>query len=129
MLARLFLAASALLLAAGGVMHALAFSSAASAATALPPFFAGSLKLLWLADSVAMLALSAVFAFAAVRQGAAAKPIIAILSLVPIATAMLIYRFVGAFFAAPLLATAGGLALLASLAAPPTLSTKRETQT
>ena len=109
-------------------MHALAFSSAASAATALPPFFAGSLKLLWLADSAAMLALSAVFVFAAVRPDAAARPVIPILSLIPIATAMLIYRFVGAFFAAPLLATAGGLALLASLVAPPTFSMKRETQ-
>jgi hypothetical protein len=114
-LARLLVGAASALLAFGGVMHALAFPLADEAAASLPAFFAGSLRLLWLADSAVMLTLAMAFALSALRAGAASRLMIAVLSVIPLATAALVYVFLGAFFAGHLLAASGALALLGSL--------------
>src|SRR5438445_6682705 len=105
---RLLLAGSSFILALGGPVHAAAFNKAAAilAAANLPPFYAGSFKGLWLADSATLLALAATFGFIAARPAAASRPVLMLLALIPAATAGLIYHFVGSFFAAHLLMTA-----------------------
>jgi hypothetical protein len=97
--ARFLVAFAALLLAAGAIMHASAFKKIVSAVadSNLEAFAAGSLKLLWLGDSATLLLLAAVFAFIAARPSAATRWIVVILSLIPAATAILIYTFIGSF--------------------------------
>ncbi len=115
MTTRFLLGASALLLAFGGITHATAFPRAEEAAGALAPFFAGSFKLLWLADSAMLLLLSLTFATIALKPEQASRFVIAVLACMPLATAALLYTFLGAFFAGHLLAAAGALAMFAAL--------------
>jgi hypothetical protein len=114
----LFLAAAAGLLAFGGVMHARAFGKAALAvaSSSLPEFYGNSLKALWLIDSATLLVLAAVFAFVAVRPVAASGTVLGLLALIPGATSVLLYTFMGMFLpahmflaAAILTAAAGAL--------------------
>jgi hypothetical protein len=117
MIKRLFLTLSALVLAVGAFMHASAFSkvSSAVAKSDIASFAGNSLKVLWLADSVTALLLAAVFGIAAARPSASSNGIIMLLSMIPTATAVLIYTFVGNFIgghimlAAAVAAFAGGL--------------------
>lgn len=97
-------------------MHALAFRKALAAldASNLPAFYARSCKGLWLADSVTLVLVGVAFAAIAARPALAASPIVVLLALVPAGTAVLIYIFVGSFFAAHLLLFASALALVAS---------------
>lgn len=116
---RLLLAVSAVILLAGGLMHARAFDRtvAAVAASNLVPFYGSSLKALWLIDSATLITLAAVFALIAFRPRLATGPVVALLALIPGATAAFLYVFLGAFlpahllFAAALLAVAAGIAL------------------
>jgi len=113
---RLLLASSALLLLIGGLLHASAFNKVLSALAIanLQPFAANSLKILWLADSTTSIALAAVFGFIAGRPSAAKRSVVLLLALIPLATAVLIYIFMGSFIGghimllSGLLATAGG---------------------
>ena len=108
-LPRLLLAFSSSLMAFGGTMHALAFhrTLSAIAASKLAPFFGNTLKLLWLGDSATMFVLAAIFGLLAVRPAVATRPLVLLVALVPAATAVLIYVFLGNFFAGHLqLATA-----------------------
>ncbi len=116
-LPRFILSFSSLLLGVGAVFHAAAFKNAlaAIAASNLPPFYANSCKGLWLADSATLFVLALVFGWIAVRPSSATMPIVVLLSLVPAATAFLIYTFVGSFFAAHLLLVASAAALTAGL--------------
>ena len=122
MVKRFLLAFATLLLAVGALMHASAFKKilTAIADSNLAPFAANSLKVLWLGDSTTLLVLAAVFAFIAARPSAAIRWIIVILSLIPAATAILIYVFIGSFIGGHmLLATAiaafvGGVQYLSS---------------
>jgi hypothetical protein len=110
--ARLLLALAALTLAAGGTAHAIAFRGAVRAVdgSALPAFFAGAFKGLWLSDSATLFAQALTFALIVARPGLAARPLILILALAPLASAAMIYMTMGRFFA-------GHLLLLASVAA------------
>jgi hypothetical protein len=117
---RLLLAGSSLVLALGGPLHAAAFNKAASVlgTVNLPPFYTGSFKVLWLADSATLLTLAVTFGFIAVRPAAASRPVVLLLALIPAATAGLIYHFVGSFIAAHLLMTAALAAFVAGLLFP-----------
>jgi hypothetical protein len=118
-LPRLLLAFSALLLAVGGLMHARAFdktlAAIAAAGAALPPFYAGSFKVLWLSDSATLIILALVFAWIAARPVVAARSVVVLLALVPAATSALLYTFLGSFIPAHLLLVAAGSAVAGGL--------------
>ncbi len=119
---RWLLAGSSLIMALGGPLHAAAFRKAAEvlAAASLPPFYVGSFKALWLADSATLLTLAIVFGFIAASPALASRSVVMLLALIPAATAILIYLFVGGFFAAHLLLAAGAAAFIAGLRFPGT---------
>jgi hypothetical protein len=112
---RVFLALSALLLLAGGVLHALAFAGAVNALSAspMPSFYSGSFKALWLIDSATLVSLSALLTYAVVRPHSVARPVVYFLALLPAATAALIYTFVGSFLPAHVFVVATVLMLAA----------------
>jgi hypothetical protein len=117
---RLLAAFSASLLAFGSFMHAIAFhrTLTAVAKSDLTPFFGNSLKLLWLGDCCMMAVLSALFVLIAVRPSVATKPALIMLSLIPASTGILIYIFLGFFFAGHLLVAAGAGAFVAGWLLP-----------
>jgi hypothetical protein len=125
--ARFLLAFAALLLAAGAIMHASAFKKIVSAIadSNLEAFAAGSLKLLWLGDSATLLLLAAVFAFIAVRPSAATRWIVLILSLIPAATSILIYTFIGSFIGGHVLIVAAIAVFAGGLQYPSTNSSSQ----
>jgi hypothetical protein len=117
-LSRAILLFAALLLLLGAIMHTSAFprtQSAVAAASNLAPFFGQSLKALWLIDSVTLLALAGIFSLAALLPGSISGLLVALLALVPVVTAILLYVFLGWFAPANLLLLAGLLALTAGL--------------
>lgn len=114
---RALLCLPVLLLAAGGVVHLRAFPQAADAVAAsnLPPFFGNSLKALWVMDSCGMFVLAAVCAVLVARPRMASRWVVALLSLIPLSTAALLYLFIGTGFAAAhVLAGAGAAMALAA---------------
>ena len=117
-LPRLLLSLSALVLAAGGMMHARAFPKtlAAVAASDLEPFYRGSLKALWLIDSATLLTLALVFAAVAARPRLVSRPVILLLAIIPAATAFFLYKFIGNFLPAHMLLGAAVGAAVAGLA-------------
>lgn len=114
---RLLLAIAAAFLAFGGAVHALAFRKAAAAVAAsnLATFYGNALKGLWLIDSATLVTLAAAFALIAVRPAMASGGVIALLALIPAATAAFLYYFIGAFAPAHLLLAAAALAFSAGL--------------
>ncbi len=114
---RLLIAFSALCLLAGSAVHGLAFPKASDtvAQSNLPPFFVGALKGLWLSDSATLFTLALVFGFVAARPEAASTPLLVLLGLVPLASALSIYAMMGNFFAGHVLLAASGAVLLAAL--------------
>ncbi len=117
-LPRWLLASAAALLLLGAVMHTSAFARtrAAVAASNLAAFFGQSLKALWLIDSMTLLTLAVVFGLVAARPTLASGAVVALLALVPAATTMLLYSFIGGgFFPAHLLLLAAALAFVAGL--------------
>jgi hypothetical protein len=111
---RLSLAVSALVLAAGGIVHGLHFTNASNvvAHSDLKPFFATAFNALWLADSATSIVMAIVFAALAARPGWATRPLVVILALVPIVSAVVIYATMGAFFAGHVMLAAGAAALV-----------------
>jgi hypothetical protein len=120
MVSRLLLAFAALLMALGGFVHAAAFSKARDqlATTSMPPFFTSSFKALWLADSTTMASLMLIFGLIALRPDLASRPVTALLALVPAAIAVLIYVFVGNFFAGHMLMATAAAVIAASCKLP-----------
>ena len=113
---RILLGIASLIMLVGGVVHARAFVrfDAALAATSLPSFYASSARGLWLIDSSTQVILAAAFGWMALRPDAATPVVVALLGLIPAATAALIYLFVGNFIAGHLLAAAAVAALIAA---------------
>jgi hypothetical protein len=111
---RILLAFAALCLAAGGATHAVAFPKAAMVidGSNLSAFFASAFKGLWLSDSASLFASALAFGFIAARPGSAARPLILLLALAPLASAAMIYATMGNFFAGHLLLLASAAALL-----------------
>src|SRR5438477_245546 len=105
MTARALLGISALSLALGGTMHLMAYQKAvvAVAASNLAEYFGNALKALWLMDSAGMFALAIACALIAVRPAAASGAVLAVLGLIPGATAVLLYVFIGPFIGAHIL--------------------------
>jgi hypothetical protein len=116
-LSRWLLFVAAVLLLFGAAMHTLAFPRTVTAATAsnLPIFFSQSLKALWLIDSVTLIVLGTAFALVAVRPALASGMMLALLALVPLGTAILLYAFLGSFIPAHLLLLAGALSFAAGV--------------
>jgi hypothetical protein len=98
-------------------MHARAFGKAAAAvaSSSLPPFYGSSFEALWLIDSATLLVLSAIFALLAARPAHASGAMIVLMALIPAATAILLYRFMGSFLPAHMLLTAALMAALAGM--------------
>jgi hypothetical protein len=116
-LGRILLAFSAILLGIGAWIHTSAFSkvSAAVAKSDLNAFLGKGLKVLWLMDSTVQIILAIVFATVAIRPFAASKAVVVLLSLVLLATAALIYDFIGNFVGGHIFLTAGVAAILGGL--------------
>ena len=121
---RFLLAFAALVLAVGALMHASAFHKivTAIADSNLDLFAANSLKILWLADSVSAFILAIVFGLIAARPGGATRWIIILLSLIPAATAVLIYTFIGSFVGGHIMLAAAVAAFVGGLQSPRTHS-------
>ena len=117
---RFLLALSSLLSAAGGAIHAAAFRKALTAINAsdLPHFYAGSSKALWLGDSTTLFIVSLILGVIAARPSKAMRAIVVLVALAPLATAILIYTFLGGFFAGHVLLAIAALALLAGMLLP-----------
>jgi hypothetical protein len=116
-LSRWLLFVAAVLLLFGAAMHTVAFPRTVTAATAsnLPIFFSQSLKALWLIDSVTLIVLGTAFALVAVRPALASGMMLALVALVPLGTAILLYAFLGSFIPAHLLLLAGALSFAAGV--------------
>ena len=106
--ARLLLALAALLSFACAAIHASAYgrASGAIAASTLAPFFGAAFRGLWLIDSAAQLVLGLALALIALKPRSASRLLIAILALIPAATAALLYDYMGNFPPAYVLAAA-----------------------
>ena len=119
-LARILLVLAALLLAGGGAVHALAFRKALAVIVGsnLPVFYANSLKALWLSDATTLIAVGVFYLFAAARPVIASRAAILLVALVPVATAILIYLFVGNFLPGHILVAASVLAAFAAFLLP-----------
>lgn len=113
---RLMLAVAAALLLAAMVLHTMAYSRATTAldATALPAFFVGAFKSLWLIDSVMCGVLGVLYLAVAWKPALGVRAAMALLALMPALTAGIIYAIVGNFFAAHVLLAAAALALAAA---------------
>lgn len=101
-------------------MHAAAFAKLQSiiAASQLPAFAAGSFRGLWLGDAATLLLTAALFFSAAVRPASATRGMVVLVALIPAATAVLIYTFLGAFFAGHLLLLIAILGVLGGATLP-----------
>ena len=111
-LSRILLFLSAFLFAFGAWVHTSAFGkvSAAVAKSDLPDFFGKGFKTIWLMDSSVQVILAIVFALVAIRPSVATKPIVVLIALITLTTAIFAYYFLGNFIA-------GHLFLVGSLAA------------
>lgn len=114
---RILLALSAIILALGGAMHASAFKKMLSTVDAsnLPPFYANSLKGLWLIDAATLFTLAIIFAVICAQPTSASRSVIILLALVPAATAFFLYRFIGNFLPAHMLLASAAAAIIAAL--------------
>ena len=117
---RLLLALSSLLAATGAVIHAVPFNHAVAAIAEanLRPFYGNSFKALWLGDSTTLFMVAVVFALMAARPSAATRTVVLLLALIPGAVAVLIYVFLGRFFASNMLLAISALAFAAGLLFP-----------
>jgi len=81
----------------------------------MPVRYADDFRVLWLADSATLLIVAIILAMLAVRPAAASRGVAIAVAAVPGATAVLLYAFVGNFYAGHLLlATAVAAALAAA---------------
>ncbi len=124
---RLLLAFASLLSALGGAIHAAAFRKAQTVITAsdLPRFYGGSSKGLWLADSATLFILALIFVLVAARPSTASRSLLMLVALIPAATAVMLYAFLGSFFAGHLLLAIAALAFLGGLLLPRELGQSR----
>jgi hypothetical protein len=113
---RLLLVAAGVICALGAIAHALAYGTAAEPALAganLPQFFGAEMRVLWLADSTTLGGLALIFGYVAAKPRAASGGVTMLIALLPGATALLLYRFLGGFYAGHLLMAASGMAIVA----------------
>jgi len=89
--------------------------SAVVAKSDLPSFLGTGFKTLWLQDSVIQIVFAIMFAFVAIRPSAATKPIIILIALIPMTTAVLIYCFIGNFIGGHIFLIGAVAAILGAL--------------
>lgn len=116
-LVRAFFITAALVLTIGAIMHASAFQKIQEALyiSNLNPFAADSLKVLWLADSATCLLVAAFFGGLAVNPSSANHFAALLVALIPAATAVMIYIFIGSFIGGHLLLAAALSAIAGTL--------------
>jgi hypothetical protein len=119
-LPRILLVLAAFLLAGGGVFHALAFRKALSVieGSNLPAFDAHAVEALWLSDATTLVAVASFYLYIAARPAAASRTALLLVTLIPLATALLIYTFVGNFIPGHILIVATLLAAVAAMLFP-----------
>ncbi len=115
-LARTLLAAAALILISSALLHASAYGHVSSgvAASGLAPLLGSSYRALWMADSTTVATVGFVAAMLAFRPALATPVIVVVLALIPAATAVFIYHFLGAFPPGHLMITAAALMVVAA---------------
>jgi hypothetical protein len=93
------------------LLHASAYGqvSAGVAASALTPLLGNAYRAVWMADSTTVAAVGIVAAMLAFRPALATPVIVVVLALIPAATAVFIYHFLGAFPPGHLMITAAAL--------------------
>jgi len=119
------LSLSSAILIFGGAMHALAFvkkTASAIGSANIAPFLASELKVLWLADSTTLISIGIFFAFIAMKPSVASRFVVILVATVPAATTVLLYGFLGSFYAAHMLAAASAMAIAAALLTGPMTS-------
>lgn len=118
---RTLLALAACIFAFGGVVHALAYVTKASAQISgaqVPAFFAAELRGLWISDSTTLLAVAFLCGFIAMRPTASGRPAIMLIALVPAAIACVLYAFLGGFYAAHMLLFGSAMVAIAGYLMP-----------
>ena len=115
-ISRFVLALCSVLLAFGAYAHAKAFRGAAFAIdnAGLASVYAKDCKALWLADSATLGIIALFFALGAARPSLATRLSLIAVALIPAATAVLIYIFVGPFYAGHLLLATAIAAIVAA---------------
>jgi hypothetical protein len=113
--ALLWIAALGLL--AIAVLHGMGMASVGAALDRadLQPFVVGAFRAVWLGFSATALLLAVLFAMAAVRRDAVGRAALGLLALVPIASALLVYLFVGPFIGAHLMLAVGAAGIAGAL--------------
>jgi len=116
-LVRAFFITAALVLVIGAIMHASAFQKTQEALflSNLSPFAADSLKVLWLADSATCLLVALFFGGLVVNPSSASHFAALVVALIPAATAVMIYIFIGSFVGGHLLLAAALSAIVGTL--------------
>lgn len=118
---RPLLALSAIILAMGAAVHALAYAKASAVAdhSMLPGFFAMAFKGLWLSDSVSSLMLAVLLAAIAARPQLAAKPLVVLVGVGPLCIAAVIFATMGNFAPGYLMLAAGAAAVVGAVLLQP----------
>lgn len=113
---RILLAIAALLSATGATVHTAAFGKALPiiAASGMPAFYCNSFKALWLADSAMMAILALICLILLVWIRLASRLLLVVLALFPLATAALLYTFLGNFPAGHILLAIGALLMIST---------------
>jgi len=126
---RVLLTLAAAIFLLGAVLHANAFFLKASHVidgSSLKSFFAGELKVLWLADSTTLAGLGLFCGLIAAKPAWVKRTIILALSWIPAATSALLYFFLGPFYAAHMLMAATIMVVLSALILPASGAATRE---
>ena len=112
---RILLGFSSLVLTVGAAAHARAFGKALTTlgAVNISHGMSGSFKALWLADSTTCITVAVIFCFVALRPSAPAGWLTMLVALIPAATALFIYIFLGNFYAGHMLLVAAATAFIA----------------
>ncbi len=116
-LSRTLLAAAAFVLIGSALLHASAYArvDAGVLASGLSPLLGNAYRALWAADSTTAAAVGVVTAVLAFRPALARPVIVLLLALIPGATALCVYHFLGAFPPGHLMITAAALMVLAAV--------------
>ena len=117
---RFVIAFAGLIQLAGSVVHAAAFSraDAAFAGSGLRPFFGNSSRALWLGDSTTLAVVAVLCGLIAIWPSAASRPVVMVLAFIPALIAVLIYVFLGMFFAGHMLLFSAAAMFFAGLKFP-----------
>jgi hypothetical protein len=116
-LVRGFFITATLILAIGAIIHAAAFQKIQEALfiSNLTPFPAESLKVLWLANSATCLLVAVFFGWLVVNPSSANHFAVLVVALIPAATAVMIYIFIGSSLGGHLLLAAALSAIIGTV--------------